>query len=182
MAASTNTAARIGLRQHFLDQMDEPKVIRCIKASKGAANKDLYAGLYEDIYNEAYTAKELKTRMDGGDMTYMGNFFDFEEYGHAFATMEYVFKHREGIATPFVMILTDKREWDTEMGLVNQAINNPNCIEIPGLKKFSEQVIGDVIVHLAKTYNITIDSAQRLWQENPGKEQYFGILAHGVAA
>jgi len=184
MTDSTNPEAKIALRKYYLDQYPEdspPKILDCFTGEEQTIFRALYSKIPGSVALDLKLiqgAKKIDAKKYIPKHANQFDFFDLDAYGSPFEIIANIAYFRRNNAQSFVICATDgtrlNMNYQHGTRLMRLATNNKKGIAIPRMYKFQDEIIGWILLMIARKWNYQIEDAKMI-NGDTGNMNYFGF-------
>ena len=185
MIDSTNPEAKIALRKYYLDQYPEdspPKILDCFTGEEQTIFRALYSKIPGSVALDLKLiqgAKKIDAKKYIPKHANQFDFFDLDAYGSPFEIIANIAYFRRNNAQSFVICATETSflkygHVHHATKVMQLAMNNKSNIPIPGLYKFYDEIIGWILLMIARKWNYQIEDAKMI-NSDTGNMNYLGF-------
>ena len=179
---NSNTNAKIALRKHFLNKIDNPTILECF----GGEDRILYNACYKKFKTVSLDIKSSDDMLTIDNKKFIAsvdlakyNFIDLDAYGSPYELLLNILK-RKRHDQKYGVILTDGLQrnlgYGSGGGLIQTIINNPKKIRIPMLNHHHIDIIRLILKKLSTRYETRISEVKIVNESSKNKMRYLGFV------
>lgn len=179
---NSNSNAKIALRNHFLDKIDDPEILECF----GGENRILYNECYKRFKTTSLDIKNVDGTLTIDNRKFIAsaditkyNFIDLDAYGSPYELLLNIMNRKQN-DPKYSVIITDglyrNLGYGSGCGLVQTIINNRKKITIPMLNHHHKFIVKTILKKLSERYNVNIHDVKIVNETSTNKMLYIGFM------